>query len=57
MFTGAICAIVTPFKNGQVDEEKLRELIEFQIERGRMGSCHAGQRVNHLPCPMRNTIG
>lgn len=34
MFTGAIVAIVTPFKNGKVDEEKLRELIEFQIENG-----------------------
>ena len=34
MFKGSIVAIVTPFKNGQVDEEKYRELIEFQIENG-----------------------
>ena len=27
-------AIVTPFKNGEVDEEKFRELIEFQIAGG-----------------------
>jgi 4-hydroxy-tetrahydrodipicolinate synthase len=34
MFKGSIVAIVTPFSNGAVDEEKLRELVEFQIEDG-----------------------
>jgi 4-hydroxy-tetrahydrodipicolinate synthase len=34
MFEGSIVAIVTPFKNGQVDEEAYRKLIEFQIENG-----------------------
>ena len=34
MFTGSIVAIVTPFKNGEVDEDTYRELIEFQIENG-----------------------
>ena len=34
MFKGSIVAIVTPFKNGGVDYEKLRELVEFQIEGG-----------------------
>ena len=34
MFQGSIVAIVTPFNNGAVDEEKLRELVEFQIENG-----------------------
>lgn len=34
MFRGSIVALVTPFKNGKVDEEALRELIEFQIEGG-----------------------
>jgi 4-hydroxy-tetrahydrodipicolinate synthase len=34
MFKGSIVAIVTPFKGGEVDEEKYRELIEFQIEAG-----------------------
>ncbi|HOJ51338.1 MAG TPA: 4-hydroxy-tetrahydrodipicolinate synthase [Syntrophales bacterium] len=42
MFKGAICAIVTPFKNGQVDEEKLRDLIEFQIENGTDGIVPCG---------------
>jgi len=34
MFQGSIVAIVTPFINGAVDEEKLRQLVEFQIENG-----------------------
>jgi len=34
VFKGSIVAIVTPFKNGKVDEEKLRELVEFQISGG-----------------------
>jgi 4-hydroxy-tetrahydrodipicolinate synthase len=34
MFKGAMVAIVTPFKNDQIDEEALRELIEFQIANG-----------------------
>jgi len=34
MFKGSIVAIVTPFTNGAVDEEKLRQLVEFQIENG-----------------------
>lgn len=34
MFQGSIVAIVTPFTNGAVDEGKLRELVEFQIENG-----------------------
>jgi 4-hydroxy-tetrahydrodipicolinate synthase len=34
MFTGSIVAIITPFKNGKVDEEAYRELIEYQINNG-----------------------
>ncbi len=34
MFKGSIVAIVTPFKDGAVDFEKLRELVEFQIAGG-----------------------
>lgn len=34
MFKGSIVAIVTPFRDGRVDEEAYRELIEFQIENG-----------------------
>ena len=34
MFKGSIVAIVTPFKNGEVDEDAYRNLIEFHIENG-----------------------
>lgn len=34
MFKGSIVAIVTPFKDNKVDEERLRELVEFQIKSG-----------------------
>ena len=42
MFKGAIVAIVTPFKNDQIDEESLRELIEFQIVNGTDGIVPCG---------------
>jgi 4-hydroxy-tetrahydrodipicolinate synthase len=34
MFKGSIVAIVTPFKDGNIDEETYRRLIEDQIENG-----------------------
>ena len=34
MFKGVFVAIVTPFKNGKIDEEALRGLIDFQIAGG-----------------------
>ena len=34
MFSGAFTALVTPFKNGEVDVEALEGLVEFQIEGG-----------------------
>ncbi len=42
MFKGSIVAIVTPFNNGAVDEEKLRELVEFQIAGGTDGIVPCG---------------
>ena len=34
MFSGVYTAIVTPFKDGGLDEDSLRGLIEFQLESG-----------------------
>ncbi len=42
MFKGSIVAIVTPFKNGKVDEKNLRDLIEFQIKNGTCGIVPCG---------------
>ncbi len=33
-FVGAYTALVTPFRNGRVDEERYREFIEWQITQG-----------------------
>jgi 4-hydroxy-tetrahydrodipicolinate synthase len=42
MFGGAIVAIVTPFRNGKVDEAALRQLIEEQIAAGTDGIAPCG---------------
>src|SRR5579871_3474134 len=34
MFSGAITAMVTPFREGRLDENRLREQVEFQIKNG-----------------------
>ena len=34
MFSGAMTAMVTPFRQGKLDENRLREQIEFQIKGG-----------------------
>ncbi len=42
MFTGSLIAIVTPFRNGKVDERALGDLIEFQIANGTDGIVPCG---------------
>jgi 4-hydroxy-tetrahydrodipicolinate synthase len=42
MFSGAFTALVTPFKNGEVDVEALEGLVEFQIEGGINGLVPCG---------------
>lgn len=42
MFKGAITAIVTPFRNGEVDWKSLEKLIEFQIKEGISGIVPCG---------------
>lgn len=42
MFTGSLVAIVTPFRNGKVDERALGDLIEFQIANGTDGVVPCG---------------
>ena len=34
MFTGVYTALVTPFREGSVDERNLQELVELQIAAG-----------------------
>src|SRR5256885_11043527 len=42
MFSGAITAMVSPFRAGKLDEGRLRENIEFQISRGISGLVPVG---------------
>jgi len=42
MFSGAIVAIVTPFKDGKIDEKAFRDLINFQIKGGVSGIVPCG---------------
>ncbi len=42
MFSGSLVAMVTPFRNGKVDEKALGDLIEFQIAQGTDGIVPCG---------------
>lgn len=42
MFRGSMVAIVTPFKDGKVDEQTLRELVRFHIREGTAGIVPCG---------------
>lgn len=42
IFTGSFVALVTPFRNGQVDEAKLRELVEMHASSGTDGLVPCG---------------
>lgn len=42
MFEGSLVAIVTPFRNGNVDYDSLENLIEFQIKNGTHGIVSCG---------------
>ena len=42
MFSGSMVALVTPFKNGQVDWPSLEALVEFHLENGTNGIVPCG---------------
>ena len=42
MFTGSFVALVTPFRGGKVDVEKLEELVDFHVEAGTSGLVPCG---------------
>jgi 4-hydroxy-tetrahydrodipicolinate synthase len=42
MFKGSLPALITPFKNGEVDEEGFRSFVEWQIEEGSDGLVPVG---------------
>lgn len=42
MFRGSLVALITPFVNGKLDEQKLKELVRFHIENGTHGLVPCG---------------
>ena len=42
MFKGSFTALITPFRNGQIDEEAFRRLVEWQISEGTHGLVPVG---------------
>ncbi len=42
MLKGSLVALITPFKNGQLDRESLKNLIDFHVENGTDGIVVAG---------------
>lgn len=42
MFKGSITALITPFRNGEVDEDAFRKLVDFQIDSGTHGLVPVG---------------
>lgn len=42
MFTGSIPALITPFKDGAVDEKRFQEFVEWQIAEGSTGLVPVG---------------
>ena len=42
MFKGSFTALITPFRNGELDEEAFRRIVEWQISEGTHGLVPAG---------------
>ncbi len=42
MFRGSIVALITPFRNGAVDEKSLRDLVDWHVEEGTSGIVPVG---------------
>jgi 4-hydroxy-tetrahydrodipicolinate synthase len=51
-FAGLTVAIVTPFKNGKVDEVALKNMIDWQVSQGTNGICPVGTTGE---CPTLST--
>ena len=42
MFKGSFVALITPFRNGQVDERAFKKLVDWQIKQGTHGLVPCG---------------
>src|SRR6202023_3012773 len=53
MFHGAFSALITPFRDGAVDEAALRDLVEWQIQSGIDGLVPCGSTGESETLPRR----
>ena len=49
LFTGSYTALLTPFRNGEVDYDAYRKLVDFQIDNGTF----LGQQREGDPVPIK----
>lgn len=42
MYAGSLVALITPYRDGRVDEQKLRDLVEFHVKNGTDGIVPCG---------------
>ena len=54
-FRGSFTALVTPFKNGALDEKAFRELVDWQIAEGTNGLVPVGTTGESPTLSMTNT--
>jgi 4-hydroxy-tetrahydrodipicolinate synthase len=60
IFQGSLVAMVTPFRDGQVDEAKLADLVEFHVASGTDGLVawsRVGPRASRRPSATPSTRG
>ena len=51
---GSMVALVTPFRNGEVDVTTLQHLVEFHVQQGTSAIVPCGTTGNQQPCRTRN---
>ena len=54
MFKGAYTALVTPFKDGKINYNKMAELIEFQINEGIVSSTMLAEAITKAGTDAKN---
>jgi len=54
-FAGLTVAVVTPFKDGEVDYKALEKLVDFMSSRGRTASPRWEPLANPPPWTMKST--
>ena len=57
MFTGSLVALITPFKNGSVDEKGFEKFVAWQIKEGTDGLVPCGTTGESPTLSTKSTSG